>query len=132
MNSFNSRLGFKVNTYFAKYPSLEEACKQYKYESKKSKAIQKGSNGLQYHLTIPRLGIILYDHRIYINENINVFKDFNEIPPSDDCFSYEYIDAKDKNKLDEYKGKLAGDAIEKNTKNNVGSLNHATNWLGFF
>ena len=37
--------------------------------------------GLQCHQTIPQRVTILHDNRIDFNENINVFKDLNEVPP---------------------------------------------------
>ena len=53
--------------------------------------------GLQCYLTIPRHVTIIYDNQIYFNENKYVFRYFNEVPPSYDWFSYEYIDAEIKN-----------------------------------
>ena len=44
-------------------------------------------------------------------------------------FPYEYIDDEVKKKLDETKGQLAGDEMEKETKHYVESLNHDPNWL---
>ena len=41
LKSFYSRLGFKVIKDFANSPNFEEACKQFQYESGKSKADQK-------------------------------------------------------------------------------------------
>ena len=58
-----------------------------------------------------------------------MLKDLNEVPPSDNWFLYEYIDAEVKNKLDETKGKLAGNEMEKETKHYVEYLNHDANWL---
>ena len=37
--------------------------------------------GLQYYLTIPRRGTILHDNKIDSNENKDVFKDLNKVPP---------------------------------------------------
>ena len=54
---------------------------------------------LQYYQTIPRRVTILHDNRIYFNENINVFKYLNEVPPTYDWFPYEYIDAEVNTKL---------------------------------
>ena len=53
----------------------------------------------------------------------------NEVPPSYDWFPYEYIDAEVRKKIDETKRQLAGDEIEKETKNYVEYLNHDPNWL---
>ena len=47
-----------------------------------------------------------------MNENRFVFKDLNEVPPSDDWFSYEYIDDEVNNKVDKTKGQLAGNEME--------------------
>ena len=86
LKSFYSRLGFKVIKDFATSPNFEEACKQLNYESVKSKALQKQTIDLQCHQTIPLHITILYDIRIDFNENINVFNDLNEVPPSDYWF----------------------------------------------
>ena len=74
------------------------------YESVKSKALQKQTIGLQCYITIPRRVTIIHDNRIDFNENKDVFKDLNEVPPSDDWFPYEYIDAEVNKKLDRTKG----------------------------
>ena len=58
-----------------------------------------------------------------------MFKDLNYVPPSDDLFLYEYIDAEVKKKLDKTKGQLAGGEMEKETKHYVGYPNHDPNWL---
>ena len=107
MKSFYSKLGFKVIKYFATSPNFEEACKRFQYESVKSRALQKQTIGLQFYLTIPRRVTIIHDNRIYFNENRDVFKDLNDILPSDYWFPYEYIDAEVKNKVDKNKGQLA-------------------------
>ena len=59
----------------------------------------------------------------------DVFKYLNEVPPSDDWFSYDYIDTEVNNKLNKTKGQIAGYEIEKDTKHYVESLNHDSNWL---
>ena len=99
-----------------KSPNFEKACKQFNYESGKSEALQKQTIGLQCYLTIPRRVTILYDNQIDFNENINVFEDLNEFPPSYDWFPYEYIDSEVNKKLEKTKGRLAGDEMEKETK----------------
>ena len=81
-------LGFKVIKYFAAYPNFEKACKQFNYESVKYKALQKQTIGLQCYLTIPRHVTILCDNLVYFNENKDVFKNLNDVPTSDDWFSY--------------------------------------------
>ena len=124
MNSFYSRLGFKVIKDFAKYPSSEEARKRFHYESGKSKALQKQIIGLQYNLTIPQRVVILHDNQIDFNENRDVSKDLNDVPPSDDWFPYEYIDADVNKKANEPKGQLEGDEIEHETKYDAEYLNH--------
>ena len=58
-----------------------------------------------------------------------MFKDLNEVPPSDYWFPYEYIDAEFKKKLDKTKGRLIGNEMENETKHYVESLNHDPNWL---
>ena len=93
------------------------------------KLLQKQTIGLQCYITIPQHVTIIHDNRIDLNENKYVFKDLNEVPPSDDWFQYEYIDAEVNNKLDKNKGQLVGDEMEKETKNYVESLNHNLNRL---
>ena len=58
-----------------------------------------------------------------------MFKYLNEVPPSDDWLPYEYIDSKVKNKVEETRRQLAGNELEKETKNYVEYLNHYTKWL---
>ena len=58
-----------------------------------------------------------------------MFKDLNEVPPSDDWFPYEYIDAEAKKKIDETKRQLVGNEMEYETKHYVESLNHDPNWV---
>ena len=58
-----------------------------------------------------------------------MFIDLNGFPPSDDWFTYEYIDAKVKKKVDKTKGQLTGDEMENETKHYVESLNHDPKWL---
>ena len=36
---------------------------------------------------------LIYDNQIDFDESKYVFKDLNEVPPSDDWFPYGYIDA---------------------------------------
>ena len=67
--------------------------KRLNYELGKSKALQKQTIFLQFYLTIPRRVTIIHDNRVDFNENKYVFKDLNDVPPSDDWFPYEYIDA---------------------------------------
>ena len=69
--------------------------------------MQKQKIGLKGYLTIPRRITIFYDNIIDFNKNKDVFKDLNAVPPSDDWFPYEYIDAEINNKLDKTKGRLA-------------------------
>ena len=129
LKSFYSRLGFKVIRDFATSPNFEESRKKFNYESGKSRALQKQTIGLQYHLTIPRRVKIIHDNQIDFNENIYVLKDLNEVPPSDYSFPYECIDAEAKKKVIKTKGQLARDEIEKETKHYMESLNHNPNWL---
>ena len=67
--------------------------------------------GLQCYIIIPRRVTILYDIRIDLDKNKDVFKDLNEFPPSNDWSPYEYIDAEVKNKVEKTKGKLAGNEM---------------------
>ena len=92
LKSFYSRLGFQVIKYFTTSPNFEVARKQFHYESGNTKHCR-NKIGLQCYLTIPQRVTFIYDNRIYLNENKDVFKDLNEFPPSDDWFPYEYIDA---------------------------------------
>ena len=103
LKSFYSRLGFKVIKEFATPPNFEVARKQFHYESVKYKALQK-KIGLQCYTTIPKRVTILHDNRIDLNENREVLKDLNEVPPSYDWFPYEYIGAEVNKKLDKTKG----------------------------
>ena len=84
---------------------------------------------MQCYLTIPQRVTILHDNRIDFNENKYVFKDLNEVPPSDYWFLYEYIDPEVNKTLDKTKGQLAGDEMEKETKLYVEFLFHDPNWL---
>ena len=129
LKSFYSRLGFKVIKYFATSPHFEEARKQFNYESGKSKGLQKKNIGLKFHQTFLRRDTIIHDNRIGFNKNINLFNDLNEVPPSDDWFPYEYIDAEVKKKMHETKRQLAGNEMEKEAKHYVEYLNHDPNWL---
>ena len=52
LNSFYSRLGFKVIKDFATSNNFEEACKLFNYKSGKSRALQKQKIVLQCHQTI--------------------------------------------------------------------------------
>ena len=129
LKSFYSKLGFKVIKDFATSPNFEEARKQFHYESGKSRSLQKPTIGLQCHITIPGRVTIIHDNRIYFNKNRDVFKDLNDVPPSDGWFPYEYIDAVVKKKVKKHKGQIAGDEMEKETKHYVEYLNHDPNWL---
>ena len=67
--------------------------------------------GLQCYLTIPRRVTILDDNKIDFNENKDMFKDINEVPPSYGWFPYEYIDAGVNKKLDKTKGQPTVDEM---------------------
>ena len=108
-------MGIKVINNFSPSPNFEKACKQFHCESGKSNSLQKRINGLQCYLTIPRRVTTLYDNRIYLNKSKEVFKDLNEVPPSDDWFPYEYIDAGFNKKLDITKVQIPCDEMEKYT-----------------
>ena len=92
LNSFYSRLGFNSIKYFAASHNSKEDRKQFHCESGKSRALQNQTIVLQCHPIIPRRVTILHDNLIYFNENRDVFKDLNDVPPSDDWFPYECID----------------------------------------
>ena len=124
-----SSLVLKVIKYSTTSPNFEKACKIFHYESGKSKALQKQTIGLKFYLTIQQCVTILHYNRINFNENIDVFKDLNEFPPSDDWFPYEHIDYKVNKKLDKTEVQLAGDEMEKETKNYVKYLYQDSNWL---
>ena len=69
--------------------------------------------GLQCYLKILLRVTIFSDNQIDFNENRDVFKDLNEVPPSDDWFPYEYTDSEVNKKLDKTKGRPAGNEMEK-------------------
>ena len=48
-----------------------------------------------------------------------MFKDLNEVLPSNDSFPYEYIDAEVKKKIDKNMWQLTGDEMEIETKHYV-------------
>ena len=108
MNSFYSRLGFKVIKYFPTSPIFVEAREQFHYESVKSKELYKQQIYLQCYLTIPRRVTILHGNRIELNEYRDLYKYLNEVTPSNYWFPYEYIDAEVNKKIDKTKGLLTG------------------------
>ena len=125
-------LGFKVIRNFATSSNFEDAHKQFNHKSGKSKALKKETIGLQCHQKIPRHVTIIYDNRINFIENINVFKDLNEVPLSNDWLPYEYNDAEVNKKIDEIRIQHAGNEMEKETNHYVKSLNHDPNLLKKF
>ena len=84
LKSLYSRLGFNVIKNFATYPHFKEAHERFHYESLKSKLLQKQTIGLQCYLNIPRVVTIIHYNQIDLNENKDVFKELNEVLPSDD------------------------------------------------
>ena len=112
LKSFYSRLGFKIIKYFATSPNLEVSHKQFHYESVKSEALQRKTIGLQCYLTMPRR-VKFYDNIIDLNKDKYVLKELNEFPPSYYWFSYEYINAEFKKKVDKTKEQLAVDGMER-------------------
>ena len=116
LKSFYSRLGFKVIKYFAKSPNFEEDCKRFHCESGKSRALQKQTIGLKFHITIPRRVIIIHENLIDFNENRDVFEYLNDVPASYGWFPCEYIDTDIRKKVNKTKEQLAGDEMEKETK----------------
>ena len=89
LKPFYSRLDSKDMKDFSISPNFEEARKQFRYESGKSRALQKQTIGSQCNLTIPWRVTILHDNWIELNENRDKFKILNDVPPSDDSFPYE-------------------------------------------
>ena len=77
------------------------------------------NNCLQFYLTIPRCVTLLYDIQIDFNEDKDLFKDFNELPSSDDWSPYEYIDSDFKKKVEKTKGKFTINEMKKETKHYV-------------
>ena len=94
LKSLYSRLGFKVIKDYMTSPNFEEARKQFNYELGKSKSLQIQNIGLKRYLTIPQRITILHNNQIDLNENRDVFKYLNKVPPSVDWLLYEYIDAR--------------------------------------
>ena len=111
MNSFYSRLGFKVIKYFANSPNFAEARKQFHYESGKSKANQKRIIGLQCLQTIPRRVTFIHDNQINLNMHKNVFSNLHDVPTSENWFPNKHIEAEIKKKLDKTRGQLASDEM---------------------
>ena len=75
---------------------------------------------------------MIHENRIEFNENGDVFKDLNEVPLSEYCFPYKYVDAEVNKKFDKTKGRLAVNEMEKETKHYVESLNQNNNGLKTF
>ena len=82
----------KVIKYFATSPNFEEARERFYYESGDNKKGEKNI-GLKCYQTIPRSATILCTNLNDFNEYKDLFEYLNEVPPSDDWFSYAYIDA---------------------------------------
>ena len=91
--------------------------------------MQKQKIGLQYYQSIPRRVTSIYDNLIDFNENKYLFKDLDQVSPSDDWLPHGYIDAEVNNKLGKTKGWLAGYEMGKKTKHYVEYLDHDTNRL---
>ena len=83
LKTLYSKIGFKFIKDFAIYPNFEMACEQFHYESVKYKKMQKQKIILQCYLTIPQRVTILHDNLIDFNEHSAVYKDLNEVSPSD-------------------------------------------------
>ena len=92
MNSFYSRLGFKVIKDFATSTNVDEARSQFHYETGKSKVEQKKTIGLQCLHTIPRRVTFLRDDQINFNIHKNVFRDLDVDPTSETWFPNKYIE----------------------------------------
>ena len=85
LKSLYFRLGFKVIKYFTTSPHFEKACKRFNYESGKSNVLKK-KNWLTMLSNHPPMCCNFYVNRIDLNENKDVFKDLNEVLPSDYWF----------------------------------------------
>ena len=70
-------------------------------------------NRLQCYLTIPKLVTFIYDNRIDLNENKDVFNGLNQFLASDYWLPYEHINDEVMKKVENTKGQLAGDEMEK-------------------
>ena len=81
LKSFYSRLGFKVIKYFGTSTNFEVARKRFHCDSGKSRVFQKQKIGLQCYITIPQSVIFLHDNKIELNENRDMLKDLNDVPP---------------------------------------------------
>ena len=86
LKSLYSRLGFKVIRDFLTSTNFEKFHKLFSYNSGKFKAFQKQTIGLQCYKIIPRYVTIIYEKLIDFNENKDLFKDLNEVLPSDYWF----------------------------------------------
>ena len=83
LNSFYSRLGFKVLKDFVTSNNSEEARSQFHYEKGKYKAGKKKTIGLQCLHTIQRRVTFIHDDRINFNIHKNVFRDLEVDPTSE-------------------------------------------------
>ena len=64
LKSLYSRLGFKVFRDVATSPNFENYRKRFHHVSRKSKALQKQTIGLQFRQSIPRRVTIIHENRI--------------------------------------------------------------------
>ena len=81
MKSFYTRLGFNVIKYFATSINFEVARKLFYCDSGKFRVFQEQKNGLQCYITIPQSVIFLHDNKIELNENRDMLRDLNDVPP---------------------------------------------------
>ena len=58
-----------------------------------------------------------------------MFKDWNEVSPSDDWFPYKYIDDEVEKIIYKTKGQLASDEMENEIRHYVESLDHDLQWV---
>ena len=93
LKSLYSRLYFKVIIYLVISTNFEKDRKWFHYKSEKSKVLQNQKIDLQCYPTIPKRVTIIYDNLIDFNENRDMLKDLNEVPPSNNWFPCKYIDA---------------------------------------
>ena len=86
LKSFYSRSGFSVIKDFSTSTTFEAACRQFHYDTGKSKKDEIKTIGLQCLYTIPRRVTFLHDDQINFNTQKNVFRDLYGISKSETFF----------------------------------------------
>ena len=130
MKIFYSGLGFSVIKYFATSTTFEAACRQFHYETGKSKADETKTIGLQCLYTISQRVTFLYDNRMNINTQKNVFKDLDGISTSETWFKKKYIEYEIKKRVDKTRDQLASDEMAYDIRQYIDSLKHDPFWVG--